>query len=211
MATSAISLQSAALVMAADHGWHLRIGDPSAIGWLTVAAYLVAAYLAHTAHRACQNSARALNSVDPLEAENHRLLARLWIIVATVMLLLGVNKQFALLSFFLEPLRDFAQQDGWYGERYRYQAHFIWVTVFLGVLGMSLMLYWLRSVIRRVLGAVLALNFMVSFVIIRGSSFHPIDLILYGRDSYWNLVFEFGGICAVAMSAQLARRAGRSS
>jgi len=71
------------------------------------------------------------------------------------------------------------------------------------------MLDWLRSVIRRALGVVLALNFMIAFVIIRGSSYHPIDVFLYSQDVYWNLVLEFGGLCAVAATALQARRSGQ--
>jgi len=192
-------------------GWHIRIGDPSALGWFTVATYLIVACLAYAVHSASQDAAHRLNAFNPREAKNFRLLAKLWLIVATAMLLLGINRQFALLSFFVEILRNFAQQEGWYAVRYRYQAEFVSVVIFIEVLGISLMLYWLRPVIRRTIGVVLALNFMIAFVIIRGSSYHPIDMILYGGNPYWNLALEFGGLCAVAASALLARRAGQQS
>ena len=195
--------------MAADSRWHLPIGDSSAIGLLTVASYLVAAYLAHAAQRASRNAGRRLKSNDPRESEMHSLLAKLWMIVAIVMVVLAVCRHFALLMHFAEILRNLAQQQGWYASRYRYQAEFVYVIIFLGVLGISLMLYWLRSVIRRALGAVLALNFMIAFVIIRGSSYHPIDVFLYSQDVYWNLVLEFGGLCAVAATALQARRSGQ--
>jgi uncharacterized membrane protein len=195
--------------MPVGSGWHLPIGDSSPIGLLTVAAYLVAAYLAHAVYRASRDAGRRLNANDPREAKNHRLLAKLWMIVAIMMLVLAVCRHFALLMHFVEALRNLAQQEGWYANRYRYQAEFVYVIIFLGVLGISLMLYWLRSVIRRALGAVLALNFMIAFVIIRGSSYHPIDVILYGGNAYWNLAFEFGGLCAVAATALQARRSGQ--
>lgn len=197
--------------MSVDGGWHIRVGDPSALGWFTVATYLVVTCLAYAVHSTWRDAAHRLNAFNPREAENLRLLAKLWLFVATVMLLLGINRQFALLSFFVEILRHFAQQEGWYADRYRYQAQFVCVILFFEVIGISLMLYWLRSVIRRTIGAVLALNFLLAFVIIRGSSYHPIDMIFYSGNPYWNLALEFGGLFAVAATALLARRAGQQS
>ena len=180
------------------------------IGWVITAAYFISAYLAHTASRACQDAARGRNSFDPPEAANHRRLATLWLIVAAAMLLLGINKQLDLQALFGEILRDLTRHEIWYKDRHRYQVLFTWATVFLGVLTGFLTLYWLRSVMRRALGAVLGISLIGAFAIIRAASFNHVDLI-WSTESILNSVLELGGICVVGISAQLARLAGRPS
>ncbi len=206
MAMPEMFLQSVAFAVAPEGRWHLGIGDPTVIGWLITGAYFVSAYLAHTTRRACQDAARRLNASDPLEAEDHRLLARLWMLVMTVMLLLGINKQLDLHSLFGEVLRDLIRHEAWYKDRHHYQVLFTGATVLLGAFTVLIMLYWQRSVMRRALGAVVGLGVVGVFVIIRAASFNHVEL-LWSGESILNSVLELGGICIVGVSAVLARRA----
>jgi hypothetical protein len=207
---AAISLHLPMVIMNADLGWYYRMGVSSMLDWLTVVAYLVAACLAYFAHRNYQDAANRHISFDSHVAENHRRVARLWIVGATALLLLGFSRQTPYLARLLDALRILAIQQAWYEERHRYQALFIGVIVALGLLGITLTLYWLRPVIRPVMVAVLALNFIVAFFIIRATSFHPIDQFWGVGNLHWNRIFELGGIGAVALTAHLARRSVRS-
>ena len=207
MAISAISMHSIALAASTAYGrWHLGIGDPTVIAWIIVAAYFFSVYLAHATNRAYQDRASDFSQSDPREAENQRLLAKLWLVVAMSMLLLGINKQLDLHALFGELVRGLIQQEGWYKDRHRYQVIFTWAIVFLGALTVSLTLYWLRSVMCRALGPILGLTLIGSFVILRAGSFNHVDL-LWNVNSVLNSALEFAGIGVVGVSAMLARRA----
>lgn len=203
-------MQSIALASATDGRWHFGIGDPTLIAWVIFVAYFISAWLARTASVTCQETAGRLTPFDSREAKNQLLLARLWMVVATVMLLLGINKQLDLHALFGEVVRDLIQHEVWYKDRHRYQVIFTLATVFIGALTLFLTAYWLRSVMRRALGPLLGLTLIGSFVIIRAGSFNHVDLI-WGVKSILNSALEFGGICVVGFSAHRARRASWQS
>ena len=76
--------------------WSPGIGDPSVMGWVTVALYLVAAWLCFLCSRRSRVLAR--------RASGARWEPRLWGLFALFLLALGVNKQLDLQSAF-EPDR----------------------------------------------------------------------------------------------------------
>src|SRR4051812_36744366 len=65
-------------------GWRPGIGDPTPIGWLTVAAYFVAAWLCwRTGQQETRLKRNGLSGLRP----------RFWYFLSAVLCLLGVNKQ----------------------------------------------------------------------------------------------------------------------
>src|SRR5688572_23307106 len=120
-----------------DGRWHPGIGDPTVMGWVTVATYAAAAFFSFEALRASRLGARKLAAIAPPEAENQRDLVKLWSLVTLAMVVLGLNKQLDLQSLFTEILRDMAKSEGWYEQRRAYQRLFI-VTIGLVGLGGTL-------------------------------------------------------------------------
>jgi hypothetical protein len=201
----------ASLMTGADDRWHPGIGDPTPMGWVTVVAYFTAAYLCFSAYRTSRCGMQALGARAPLEAQQLRTLARFWLGLCALLLLLGVNKQLDLQSLFTEVLRDMAHAQGWYGERRKYQFLFV-VAIALGGAGAAATLaYHLRHVVRRVALAIVGVCTLVSFVVIRAASFHHIDVLLRRGSLRLNWVLELSGILMLGAAAYLAARPARGA
>jgi predicted histidine transporter YuiF (NhaC family) len=201
---------STGAVIAASGRWHLGIGDPDAISWCIVGAYAVAVGLSVWAIVTAVRGARQLDGVDPQESRNQRLLAAVWLVVAVVMLLLGINKQLDLQTWFLQTMRRKAFEGGWYGERRRYQADFIGVTLLVATMAAAVLAYVLRRVLRRIVVTIVGLAMLVLFVTIRAISFHYVDYVLrMGGRLGVNVTLELAGILLIAASALVWLRGDR--
>jgi hypothetical protein len=175
--------------------WRPGIGDPTFVGWLTVAAYVIAASLAARAFATARRAETRFNVSEPSAARDQRSMKHLWLLITVTMVLLGLNKQLDLQTLLIQEVRDRAYKHGWYNDRRRYQVDFILVVTAAAVLfgiGLSLRL---RRVLRRVFVAVAGLGMLVVFVLVRASSFHYVDraLSLGGRFKV-NAILELGGI-----------------
>lgn len=196
-----MQLQALLLATAADGRWHPGIGDPSLLGWATVAAYAVAACLCGIAARRALGIGRTVASLAPVEAANQRALAAFWLGACALLALLGVNKQLDLQSLLTQVGRDLALAQGWYQGRHRVQAAFVAGLAALGALGGVAIAWWLRRVIVRVAGPLLGLAVLTTFVVVRAASFHHVDLRLRGGPLPLNLFLELGGILVVGFFA----------
>ncbi len=193
---------SCLLTTGTDGRWHPGIGDPTLIGGFTVLAYFLAAALSVQALSAHLARVRA----SP-HAHDERRLVTFWALVVAVMVLLGVNKQLDLQTWFTEVARDLAKRDGWYEARRRYQVVFIAAIALLGAASTLAIALALRRVITRVLLAVCGLGALATFVVIRAASFHHVDVLLGRGPVRLNWVLELGGIACVALSARRQRHA----
>ncbi|MES2660872.1 MAG: isopropylmalate isomerase [Verrucomicrobiota bacterium] len=163
--------------------WEPTIGDPSFMGWFTVAAYAVAALLA--------------GRVWLLSRE------KIWLFVAIGMVVLCVNKQLDLQSLVTAVGRVIAWHGGWFEDRRSYQK---WIV--LGILAVSAVLgaafiwrfhpFWLRH---KLLSA--GVVFLLTFIVVRAVSFHHFDVFLNSDVSgvRMNWVLELSGIFLVALAA----------
>lgn len=192
-----------------DGRWHPGIGDPTLMGWFTVAAYLAAAYLAYRAWDASKEGAEKLREVAPREAENQRLLTFFWMAVAGLLLALGINKQLDLQSFFTEVMRDLSKSQGWYENRRTFQKLFILVMGAGAAGGTLAIAYFMRRILLRVWRAVLGVGFLLAFVVVRAASFHHVDRLLGSGAIRVNWVLELTGIGIIALAAYRAERAVR--
>lgn len=177
--------------------WTPGLGDPSVMGWVTVAVYLLAAWFTWRVAR----QARA-------EGGSWRL----WATLALVLLALGINKQLDLQSLFTQVGRDLALAQGWYQERRLVQGAFIGALA-MGALALG---WWLRTELRepaqRLAG--LGLCVLLAFVVMRAASFHHMDQLinfsLAGVRMNW--VLELSGLVIIlvassrALRGQVARR-----
>jgi hypothetical protein len=175
--------------------WSPGIGDPTALGWLTVVLYFLTAWL-------CWRMVERLRS----HHREGRPEINTWRAISVLFMLLGINKQLDLQTAFTELCRVLAHKQGWYPQRLSIQLAFI-VLVALICLGAALFLVFRSSQAvwpnwLAVLGTILVLG----YVFVRASSFHHIDQFI-GRELIgmrWNWILEIGGI-ALVLFASLRR------
>lgn len=180
--------RGAALIV--DDRWHPGIGDPTAIGWMTVFFYIAAAVLCGVAAR--RDSSRA----PP---------PRFWEGLAAILLLLAANKQLDLQSLLTQVVRDWTKAHGWYERRRELQAAFIFAVAAIGLAALLVVPYIIRrqEMPRRI--ALAGLIFLYCFVLVRASSFHHVDWALGVTllSVRINWLLEIGGIVIVALGALL--------
>ncbi|MCW1884656.1 hypothetical protein OKA04_07930 [Luteolibacter flavescens] len=172
--------------------WRPEIGDPSPMGWFTVASYALAAFLAWRAW--------------------HRSRDRLWIGVTVLMAFLCVNKQFDLQSLVTDVGREIARFFDQYENRRTFQKIFILaVLAVAGILG-PLFAWKYRAVLAGHKLLATGLAFLLIFIFVRAISFHHMDAFLKTSRACgvkMNWVLELGGIALVALAAWKERTAHR--
>jgi hypothetical protein len=184
---------------AVAHRWHFGIGDPTFLGWFTVAAYALALHYAWFAIAVTRMSARELSARGLPSGRQERTVAHFWLATFVVLLLLGINKQLDLQTLLTDVLRDWSLQEGWFRERRVWQARFI-KTLLLSGLALALFaLYLLRRVLFRIRLSLLGLTVLGSFVLVRAAYFHHV--LRRGGSVHW--VLELCGIALVTRAAYL--------
>ncbi len=168
--------------------WSPQIGDPTAIGWLTVVAYILAATLSVLVFRRQSGRQRVF-----------------WLGLAMVLLAMAINKQLDLQSALTAAGRCLAQAQGWYEDRQSVQIAFI-ISVAVICLFLSIALAWtLRRDLGRIWIAVVGVTILLAFVVMRAAGFHHFDSFIgYEIASVqMNWVMELGGILLIALNAVL--------
>lgn len=172
--------------------WSPGIGDPTFVGWLTVAFYGVTAWLLFGV------VGRTPSFLS--EARRERLM---WLMLAWLFVVLGVNKQLDLQSAITEIGRMLARDEGWYAERREVQREFVaFVALGAVVVATALVLAARRtSVHLRV--AIAGTVALLGFVVIRAASFHHVDVALKDEVGGFraNWILELGGISIVLAAA----------
>jgi hypothetical protein len=187
------------LAFTANDRWQAGIGDPTFMGWFTVGAYFLTAGL-------CLVAAR----VSPLSGFLSE--RRFWWSLTVGLLLLGINKQLDLQTWFTLTGKHLAQQTGWYAERRIAQAIFIFLIAGAGV-GLVLLLWgFARKRVRQYRLALSGTIFLGCFILIRAASFHHVDQMLGWQVGglRMNHFLECGGIFLIALAALKTLRPGRT-
>ena len=161
--------------------WRPTIGNPSSMGWFTVASYFACAVL---------SLILALNNQI---ADRRSFL--FWSMISLLMILLGVNKQIDLQSLFTEAGGQIAKAQGWMDQRRIVQ---FWLIIPSGTTAVVAFLSFaiiMRGLFRRFMLAFIGLFFLLS-LFFRAVSFNHFDEILgftpSGTKIYW--VLELIGI-----------------
>jgi hypothetical protein len=158
------------------------------VGWLTVVAYAAAAVL-------CAREA--------LRDRHTKARCAFWTALSVIMLLLGINKQLDLQTWFTLMGRRLARAEGWYERRRLVQFAFIFVFTCGSLLGFGAMWRLVQDYGTDLWLPLLGLFFIVSFVVIRAASFHHIDELLHFRLAGFkmNWLLELGGIGIIIAGA----------
>jgi hypothetical protein len=190
-------MRAGLLLLGAVEGgrWRPGIGDPTVMGWVTVAAYFVAAI-------GCFLAAWR----EPLPDGTRRPRAqpsRFWLALTGLMVALGINKQLDLQSLATQIGRDVIKGWNLYQERRELQAGFIVAVALVCAGSLALVLWAARRNLKRRWPAIVGMLFILGFVVIRAASFHHVDAFLAARlgGVKWNWIFELGGISLVGLAA----------
>jgi hypothetical protein len=170
--------------------WRPTIGDPTAMGWLTVFAYLATAVACYAA-----------SLKQP---------GRLWRWLPVVFLFLAFNKQIDLQSLFTEVGKISTRQMGLYGHRGSIQATMIVIILAVAGIGIVTLLVALKRPWSPKSLALTGLIVLTSFIAIRALSFHHFDRFIgtwYGPMK-GNWILELSAISMVLAAALWER--GRS-
>jgi hypothetical protein len=144
--------------------WRPGFGDPTPMGWLTTAAYALAAF---TAYAAARRAGRA-----PGLASGSR---SIWILVTALMTFLGLNKQLDLQSLLTDVGRVISWKLDFYQQRRDYQKWFMVGMLAASSLGaLSTLVIWRCFWKQHVLLAS-GLVPLLAFIALRAGEFHHIS------------------------------------
>ncbi len=178
--------------------WQSSIADADLADWVTVAAYLLAAFL----------SARAARHAWLRRQPGERLF---WQFTTLLLVLLAINELLDLQTLLTSLARAHAKANGWYGEHRRVQHLFV-IALALAALFAGIGMLWLtrRSHLAVRLAAI-GLGFIGLFILLRAASFHHLDEILGSGAAVFNLgsLQEMAGILIVAGAGALYARTSR--
>lgn len=174
--------------------WSPGIGDPTLVGWFTVVAYFLAAYL-------CFRTGKVIR-VRP----EPRLIRRerfIWLGLSAILVALGINKQLDLQTAMTEFFRMLAHEQGWYEYRREYQKAFIQMFALSGVVAATALVAMTWHLPRAMKIAGLGLCFVGCYVLIRAMSFHDVDHLIGRRLLLLkvNWIIELGGIGVICYGA----------
>jgi hypothetical protein len=172
--------------------WHLEIGDPSLLGWLTVAAYALTVI---TAFAAARRAGRAPGLAGGSRA--------IWLAVAALMTFLCLNKQLDLQSLLTDIGRILSSKQGWYEQRREFQKWFVLGVLAASLLGSLFLLIRFRAFWKNHLLLSSGLLFLLSFIVFRAVSIHHFDTLIGKRfENPENTGFiEFAGIALIWLAA----------
>lgn len=171
--------------------WSLTIGDPTALGWATVAAYAVAGLV-------CMSAARRTSGRE----------ARFWVLLSLALLGLALNKQLDLQSALSAAGRCMARMQGWYENKRIVQLAFLLGLLATSLAIMLLAVLSLRHILGRIGPALLGAGLVLAFVAIRAAEFQHIDRLvgtpMAGARLSW--ILELSGLALILTNALSARR-----
>ena len=166
--------------------WSPKIGDPTVIGWITVACYFAAGALAALVFNRKFGRQRMF-----------------WLGLSALLLALAINKQLDLQSALTAAGRCIAKVQGWYHERQSVQIKFIFSIIGTGLIATILIFWAMRRELSDVWLALLGFIFLVGFVAIRAAGFHHVDHFIGIKigNVHVNWAIELGGIAMISMNA----------
>lgn len=187
------------IVLAAmrDGHWRPGIGDPTFLGWVTVAAYFAAGVVSG---RVWRLDLRARRAGDPTATPVF------WLVLTLLLAFLGVNKQLDLQNLLTDVGRRLAFRQGWYGRRKEVQFAFIVAVGLFSLAGFGAFAWIARKNLKRNLTSLTGVVLLMAFVMIRAASFHHVNAFIVSTlgGVRWNPIMELGGIGLTVLGAVVA-------
>jgi hypothetical protein len=178
--------------------WSPGIGDPTVVGWVTVLLYAWAAWRCHRVLQKNRAQRLALSGNETL----------IWRLLVAGLIALGINKQLDLQTALTEAARLLAHEQGWYEQRRQYQEAFIAACIVMGVTAMAAMAVLTWNAPAATLWACAGAAGLLTFVLVRASSFHHVDEALGWQLGGLRLngILEMGSLCLIGRAARKRTR-----
>lgn len=146
--------------------WTPGIGDPTYMGWATVALYFAASWLSWRRRRSLPR---------------HGVFARersFWGGLAVVLTFFGLNKQLDFQSAMTAAGRCVALEFDWYASRHSAQIALILALIVFFAAAGSALLWYLRKEAGRLVIPLVGAVCLFLFVLVRAASFHHVDIFI---------------------------------
>jgi len=155
----------------------LQVGDPTIAGWLIFGTYiLLVGRLAWKAR------------ISSLQGGSYNL----WLLLAVLFLLLGINKQLDLQTWLLQTFKELSIQHGWYEQRRGLQIAFLVALATTMLISLISLRFFLLSMWHRYKLIWLGTMLLFGFIFMRAASFQHIDVALTSSIAGipWHVVCE---------------------
>ena len=177
--------------------WTPGIGDPTHMGWATVAVYFLASLLCFIA------AIKTTSNDESISPEQLRGLRIFWISLSLMLIVLGFNKQLDLQSLLTQVGKDLALAQGWYEYRRIIQFLFIFIIGGAGVIALLYLIrkYW--QVLDHIKITLAGCFILFIFVLTRAMSFHHMDIFIHKELAgiKMNWLFELGGLVVILLGS----------
>lgn len=167
----------------------MGVGDLTVMGWGIFLAYFVAAWLCRRA--------------STREAENRARLATVWLCLAGLLVLLGINKQLDFQLWLNALGRQLAIAQGWHAYRFYVQLAFFILFAAAVIVGFLLLLRLARGHLKQIRLALFGTALLAVFVLVRAVSFDVLDLRVDVAGMKLHEILEAAGVVLVAFSAAI--------
>ena len=178
--------------------WRLHFGDQNVFGWTITVTYFLVSFLCLRA---------ALYSVKNGQS-NLRADRIMWLCIAFILLMLGINKQLDLQTLLTSVGREIAKAQGWYYMRRKVQAVFVLIAALSCVLIMVVMFRRFKDMLRQNRLVFVGLVCLAAFILIRTASFYHVDYMFRKHDIFMALnmkiICELGALIIVGAGVQLS-------
>lgn len=176
-----------------NNHWVPSIGDPTIIGWVTVAIYFIVAVI-------CLKAAFTSKlDGNQNKSNQEKSIKTFWLFLTFFLIALGINKQLDLQSLLTQIGKDLAIAQGWYKDRRVVQMGFIILIGLLGVTGSAILLkiYWNANTAIKIAFTGSVILFV--FILMRASSFHHMDIFINMKlaGMRMNGILELGGLAII--------------
>ena len=162
---------------------------------MTVAAYFIVAVI-------CLKAAFTSKLDGNQNKSNHeKSIKTFWLFLTFFLIALGINKQLDLQSLLTQIGKDIAIEQGWYKNRHIVQLGFIILIGLTGVTALTFMIKTYRNTNFSVNIALTGCIILFSFILIRASSFHHMDIFINIKVASvkMNWLLELGGLVIIGI------------
>lgn len=139
------------------------IGDPTFVGWITVAIYLVATFR-------CAYIAVASKRMGGSY--------QFWLYLALFLLCLAINKQLDLQTLFEQNMKAMAQEHGWYEQKVMMQQVFIVMLGFGMLVALMSFRLFITNTWRNYALTWMGVVMLCVFILVRAAAFNRIELVI---------------------------------
>jgi hypothetical protein len=156
------------LAILEKNGWKLCIGDPYPLAWIIFTGYIISSVL-------CYYIGFSLNKINKGSKEKGDII--FWYGLSAILFFLGINKQLDLQTLFVAIGRSLANYQGWFDIRRGVQKIFIIGFFFISIISFIGLGIFLKKQVFKNFYIILGVIMIVSYVLIRASTFNHIDFI----------------------------------